>query len=316
MGIYTDLLKRKATITMGQDPKTVKGGLDPRTPTQADGSYLQLAGSTHVGIDFKAKIGDPVYAPYDARAWVGKQTGGKWPSGKSYEAAEYLLLTDAEGFGLGLYHLDTIEVRSGAVKAGQRIGTAGAKGKATGPHLHAQVFKDGACYDVYWYLFNKDKDKDKSKDAGVVADDKYYNWANTDEWEKSISPKRMQVKTPGSVNLRIRRSPGTDKDEVGFLANGASFTVDKWAELPDGQIWARLQGKPWNWVCIKRGQFFAEEVKEWPEVLDKGFYVVRDSPDNTKSQTGAFRVLSNAKRLADKHGQKVIAPDGTVVYES
>ena len=191
MQIYADILKRQATITASQTPSSVPGGLDPRTPTGI-GSYVP--GMVHVGIDFKAKIGDPVYAPYDAKAWVGKQAGGKWPSGKSYGAAEYLLLTDAEGFGLGLYHLDTIEVRSGAVKAGQRIGTAGAKGKATGPHLHAQVFKDGACYDVYWYLFNKNKPA------------AYRDWANTDEWEKTIAPKRMQVTTPNAMNLRIRRS--------------------------------------------------------------------------------------------------------------
>ena len=152
MQIYADILKRNATITASQTPSTVAGGLDPRTPTGI-GAYVP--GMVHVGIDLDGKIGDPVYAPYDARVWIGTQPGGKWPNGTTYPAAEYLLLTDADGYGLGLYHMDKIEVRSGSVKAGQRIGTIGTKGKSTGPHLHAQVYKAGVCIDAYWYLINK-----------------------------------------------------------------------------------------------------------------------------------------------------------------
>ena len=314
MAIYTDLLKRLAEISMGQDPSTVKGGLDPDTPTSADASYAQLTGTAHVGIDFKADKGEPVYAPFDAKAWVGKQAGGTWANGTKYEAAEYLLLTDANGYGLGLYHLDTITARSGSVKAGQQVGTVGAKGKATGPHLHAQVFKDKVYYDVYWYLFNQDKKADVSVDStykdAVKAEDGFYDWPNTDKWEKDISPKRFRVTTSWQ-KLNIRKSPGTDKELVGAIDDKSIISIDKLCTLPDKQVWGRLAKSPWNWVCLERGTVNAVEVKGWPERLTTGYYTVRKTATDTKTQKGAFTILANAKRMAAANkGYKVYSPEG------
>jgi murein DD-endopeptidase MepM/ murein hydrolase activator NlpD len=41
-------------------------------------------------------------------------------------------------------HLDSIAVRDGQrIEAGQAIGTTGATGKASGPHLHLEYWQDG-----------------------------------------------------------------------------------------------------------------------------------------------------------------------------
>lgn len=61
----------------------------------------------------------------------------------------------------------------------------------------------------------------------------------------------------------------------------------------------------------------AETDKEtaYPEKLTEGYYRVRKSWDDKKSQLGAYRVLSNAKEKADANaGYSVFSNDGKVVY--
>jgi murein DD-endopeptidase MepM/ murein hydrolase activator NlpD len=87
----------------------------------------------HSGIDYAAPTGTPVVAAHTGRvALVGE-----------FFFPGRLVVLD---HGLGLYtlyfHLDTVGVTEGAmVDRGQPVGTVGATGRATGPHLHfgAQV---------------------------------------------------------------------------------------------------------------------------------------------------------------------------------
>lgn len=56
-------------------------------------------------------------------------------------------------------------------------------------------------------------------------------------------------------------------------------------------------------------------VVEYPEKLTTGYYRVRKSWDDKKSQLGAYRVLANAKAKADANaGYCVFSDDGKVVY--
>lgn len=84
--------------------------------------------SPHSGIDFTADRGTPVVAANRGRVALVAD----------FFFAGRLVALD---HGLGLYtlyfHLDGVEVAEGAlVERGEAIGTVGATGRATGPHLH------------------------------------------------------------------------------------------------------------------------------------------------------------------------------------
>lgn len=106
--------------------------------------------TTHSGTDYAAATGTPTYAIADGR--VALVAYDMFLSGNT-------LIID---HGYGLYssysHLDSIDVhQNDFVYPGQQVGTVGATGRATGPHLHfvltwkgirpdpEQVFSDFAC---------------------------------------------------------------------------------------------------------------------------------------------------------------------------
>jgi murein DD-endopeptidase len=119
---------------------------------QADGSELELQlvggpmreyeqitsllsdGRGHKGVDFKAPVGTPIYAPFDgtiARVnWSRRRNGN------------CLDLVRPNGDHVLLLHLDRMEpgIRAGVrVKAGAPIARSGNTGRSTAPHLHYQL---------------------------------------------------------------------------------------------------------------------------------------------------------------------------------
>ncbi|MBI2205357.1 MAG: M23 family metallopeptidase [Candidatus Rokubacteria bacterium] len=93
----------------------------------------------HAGIDYAAPRGTPVVA----------SNAGRVALVADYFFPGRLLVLD---HGLGLYtlyfHLDTVSVAEGeVVDRGQPIGTVGATGRATGPHLHFGAQLGSARFD-------------------------------------------------------------------------------------------------------------------------------------------------------------------------
>jgi len=62
--------------------------------------------------------------------------------------------------------------------------------------------------------------------------------------------------------------------------------------------------------------YFDKYVKvEYPEKLTTGYYRVRKDWKDSKSQVGAYRILTNAKNAADKNpGTFVFTNDGVAIY--
>jgi murein DD-endopeptidase MepM/ murein hydrolase activator NlpD len=85
----------------------------------------------HTGVDLAVSKGTPVYA-----VGTGVVVLASWSG--SYGKAVTIKLSDSRYVVYA--HLSRISVARGAkVKAGTRIGSSGATGRATGPHLHFEV---------------------------------------------------------------------------------------------------------------------------------------------------------------------------------
>lgn len=90
----------------------------------------------HNGIDYAAATGTPVMSAGDGRVVQ---------SGYSELNGNYIFIQHGERYMTKYLHLNRRDVQRGArVSQGQRIGTVGATGRVTGPHLHYEFLVDGA----------------------------------------------------------------------------------------------------------------------------------------------------------------------------
>lgn len=109
---------------------------DRRVYLYSDGGRIR---ALHNGIDYAAPTGAPVYAAGPGVVVVAAEwliSGGT------------VILEHLPGVYSLYYHLDEIGVQEGqAVVAGTPVGTVGATGLATGPHLHYEVRVSGVAVE-------------------------------------------------------------------------------------------------------------------------------------------------------------------------
>jgi len=102
--------------------------------------YAGTPSAFHAGVDYAAPAGAPVLAP----------VGGIVRLAEGPFTLEGNLVLLDHGFGLvsAFLHLSRIDVREGQVlKAGDAIGSIGATGRVTGPHLHWGITWSGVRLD-------------------------------------------------------------------------------------------------------------------------------------------------------------------------
>lgn len=103
--------------------------------------YRGEPGSYHTGTDIGAGAGAAVVAPADAVVVLAP------PPMFSLEG-NLVILDHGMGLNSAFLHLAKVRVREGQrVRRGERIGTVGATGRATGPHLHWSLAWNGARLD-------------------------------------------------------------------------------------------------------------------------------------------------------------------------
>jgi len=89
----------------------------------------------HRGVDFAAPIGAPILAAGD---------GTVERAGPFSTYGNYVKIRHANGYETAYAHMSRVAVFVGArVRQGQVIGYVGETGRATGPHLHYEVLKNG-----------------------------------------------------------------------------------------------------------------------------------------------------------------------------
>jgi len=99
-------------------------------------------GRVHMGVDYAAARGTPVHAVADAKVLF---------SGRHGTYGNLIILEHAGGYTSYYGHLDRIapDVQVGAeVERNQDIGAVGSTGRATGPHLHFEIRRDGSYLNV------------------------------------------------------------------------------------------------------------------------------------------------------------------------
>jgi len=90
----------------------------------------------HGGVDFGAPWGAPIYAVGDATVSFAGWAGGH---------GNHVKLDHGGGWATGYSHMSRIAVAPGGrVRAGQVIGYVGSTGLSTGPHLHYELYRNGA----------------------------------------------------------------------------------------------------------------------------------------------------------------------------
>ncbi len=91
--------------------------------------------SQHLGLDQDGNLGDPVHAANDGEVVLSRSC---------FASGNTVLLHHGGGLYTAYFHLAKLEVKSGQqVRRGQRLGTVGATGRVTGPHLHFGAKLDG-----------------------------------------------------------------------------------------------------------------------------------------------------------------------------
>ena len=101
----------------------------------------------HLGMDFTAPQGTPIYATADGIVKdAGYNTGG---------FGNRVVINHGFGYETLYGHMVRIKARVGEkVKRGEVIGYIGTTGKSTGPHCHNEVHRIGIAVDPIYYFYN------------------------------------------------------------------------------------------------------------------------------------------------------------------
>ena len=104
--------------------------------TATFGEASSLWSTTHTGIDLAAPTGTPAGSA---------SSGTVLAAGYDGSYGNKVIVEHADGTQTWYAHMDTINVGEGqVVKPGEVLGTVGATGNVTGPHLHLEVRPGGA----------------------------------------------------------------------------------------------------------------------------------------------------------------------------
>ena len=186
----------------------------------------------HTGIDLWQPIGTPVYAV------EGGDILAAGSINNSYGNSQYgkcVLIDHKNGYYTFYAHLDTVTVKKGmSVLAGAKIGTVGATGNVTGPHLHFEVRTK-----PNW---NRANFIDPELWLGEAVDKPNVIQTNKPELpiKNSLFKEGEQVKINGTL-VNMRSGPGYSNNILAQLKNGIKLKINGEVVEKDGLNWYPVQ---------------------------------------------------------------------------
>ena len=139
----------------------------------------------HSGVDFGAGYGSPIYAVGDARVIFSGWHGGH---------GNYIKLDHGGGYATAYAHMSRIAVPSGtAVRAGQVIGYVGSTGLSTGPHLHYELYRNGAAVNPLSVRFTVSNQVDPDELAAYKARMAQLKTVKPGAAMQSLAPRQASV---------------------------------------------------------------------------------------------------------------------------
>ncbi|MBN9298659.1 MAG: M23 family metallopeptidase [Filimonas sp.] len=102
---------------------------------------------SHLGLDFAAPQGTPIYATADGVIKQADYNEGGY--------GNHVVINHGYGYETLYGHMVRIKSHVGDhVKRGEVIGYVGSTGKSTGPHCHYEVHRNGQAVDPVYYFYN------------------------------------------------------------------------------------------------------------------------------------------------------------------
>lgn len=140
--VYARIRAENAEIAKARSRDTAVPGFESGWIWPATGRVSGVYGSQrilngkprqpHYGIDIAAPVGTPVVSPADAVVSLVHHD--------MYYTGGTIILDHGHGLSSAMLHMEDIDVKVGeVVRKGQRIGTVGKSGRATGPHLDWRI---------------------------------------------------------------------------------------------------------------------------------------------------------------------------------
>lgn len=133
-----------ASAKPAQPPSPVPSGRPVAHAVVTAEFGVARGGSFHQGIDLAVPKGSPVWATADGEVVF---------AGRDGRYGRTVVIDHGGGYRTRYAHLKKIETERGKqVRRGDVVGRVGASGRASGPHLHYEVIRNGVPLDPRPYL--------------------------------------------------------------------------------------------------------------------------------------------------------------------